>query len=207
MSTATETFVPPVVTGQEDWNAPGLSEKERYSLYLCSREWSVRKRAIRRRAGGVCERCKAAKMDHVHHRTYARKYNEPLDDLMAVCEPCHRFIHGWSDFDPAADAKLRDGQNNSAGRWKQFNAFVDKTMADLTRAEASVWMVLFREAKGPDRTSRAALDDIAKRVGVDRKTAWRAIGGLRRRKLITDVEKGGLNKGPSTYIVHPTPVA
>lgn len=78
------------------------NEKEKYQAYLCSREWSERKEAIRDRAGGMCERCSVNKMDAVHHLTYARKYNEELEDLQAICNPCHDFIHAKNLFDPVS---------------------------------------------------------------------------------------------------------
>lgn len=80
------------------WNIS--NERERYAAYLCSREWSVKKRAIHERAGGVCERCKRNPIDAVHHKTYARKYDERLEDLEANCNGCHEFTHGKSDIDP-----------------------------------------------------------------------------------------------------------
>jgi 5-methylcytosine-specific restriction endonuclease McrA len=39
-------------------------------------------------------------MDHVHHLTYARLFNEALTDLQGLCEPCHRFVHGLRRRDP-----------------------------------------------------------------------------------------------------------
>jgi hypothetical protein len=80
----------------------GPEERERYQRYLNSREWGVKKEAVRRRAGGVCERCKLNPVDLVHHLTYIRKYDERLEDLQAICQGCHDFIHGRSDHDPRA---------------------------------------------------------------------------------------------------------
>lgn len=80
--------------------------KEKYAAYLCSREWSVLKEAVKDRSGGACERCSSNPMDHVHHLTYARKYSEQLDDLQACCKACHEFIHGKSDSDPVHDRHL-----------------------------------------------------------------------------------------------------
>jgi hypothetical protein len=73
---------------------------EKYNRYLCGREWSLKKRAVKARCNGVCERCQDNPMHHVHHLTYARKYNERLDDLQGLCKGCHDFIHAFSDFDP-----------------------------------------------------------------------------------------------------------
>lgn len=75
-------------------------DREKYAAYLCSREWSVLKAAVHQRAGWRCERCGLNQIDAVHHLTYARKYHEELEDLQAICNPCHEFVHGKSDFDP-----------------------------------------------------------------------------------------------------------
>ena len=80
--------------------------KEKYAAYLCSREWSVLKEAVRYRSAGICERCSANLMDHVHHLTYARKYNEDLGDLQACCKACHEFIHGKDNADPVHDRHI-----------------------------------------------------------------------------------------------------
>lgn len=76
-------------------------DREKYQAYLCSREWALLRNAVRERCGGKCERCKVNEMDCVHHLTYARKYDERLDDLAGWCNSCHEFTHGKSDHDPA----------------------------------------------------------------------------------------------------------
>lgn len=75
--------------------------REKYQAYLCSREWSEIRERVRKRSGGICERCVTNRMDHVHHLTYERKYAERLDDLQAQCKPCHDFTHAKSNIDPA----------------------------------------------------------------------------------------------------------
>lgn len=76
-------------------------EKEKYAAYLCSREWGEKRSLVRERCGGRCERCFINKMSAVHHLTYIRKYGELIDDLQAMCKPCHDFTHGHSDTDPS----------------------------------------------------------------------------------------------------------
>lgn len=61
-----------------------MPEKERYQQYLCSREWAVLKEQVHKRSGGICERCGFHPLDRVHHLTYARKYKERLEDLVAA---------------------------------------------------------------------------------------------------------------------------
>ena len=85
-----------------DWKSISKDSKEKYSLYLCSREWGVLKEAVRERSGGICERCHCNPMQACHHLTYENKYEEKLEDLQAICQECHDFTHGKSDNDPAA---------------------------------------------------------------------------------------------------------
>jgi hypothetical protein len=84
-----------------DWRTI-TDDRERYKAYLCSREWAVLRNEVRKRCGGICERCKHREMECVHHLTYARKYEERMEDLAGWCNACHDFTHGKSDFDPAA---------------------------------------------------------------------------------------------------------
>lgn len=90
-------------------------------------------------------------------------------------------------------------------RFEVLNAFVDTSMANLMRSELAVWLVLCRDTK-PDGTARASFDDIARRAGIDRRSVTRAIGTLKRKKLLQVVRKGGLNRGPSTCRVFPYPM-
>lgn len=83
----------------QDWSSIA-GDREKYQAYLCSREWAEKREAVRKRAGDKCERCKVLPIDAVHHLTYARKYDEPLENLQAICRPCHDFTHGKSEFDP-----------------------------------------------------------------------------------------------------------
>lgn len=74
--------------------------KEKYNAYLCSREWAEKRESVRRRSKDMCERCRSRPMEICHHLTYARKYNETLEDLQSLCRACHEFTHGKTDRDP-----------------------------------------------------------------------------------------------------------
>jgi len=80
--------------------------KEKYQAYLCSREWSEKKEAVRKRSSGICERCRVYLMDAVHHLTYERKYAEQLSDLQEICRACHEFTHAKSQYDPRVFAPV-----------------------------------------------------------------------------------------------------
>jgi DNA-binding MarR family transcriptional regulator len=90
-------------------------------------------------------------------------------------------------------------------RFQILNAFVDGGMVGLSRAELAVWLVLYRDTKR-DGTARASLAELARRGGMDRQTASRAVGRLARRKMIQVISQGGLNRGPSVYRVFPYPM-
>ena len=74
-------------------------------------------------------------------------------------------------------------------------------MSELSRAEIAVWLILYRDSRdGKAKTSQA---DIARRAGINVRTARRAIERLQRRGLLSIVRRGGLRQGPSTYRAHP----
>ena len=39
----------------------------------------------------------------MHHVTYARRFDEPIEHLLAVCSPCHRALSDKADFPFAAE--------------------------------------------------------------------------------------------------------
>ena len=77
-----------------------LTTEDRQAYY-CSREWGLKKEEVKRRSGGLCERCRQHNAEAVHHKTYARLYNEELTDLWHLCRGCHDYVHGRSDVEPA----------------------------------------------------------------------------------------------------------
>lgn len=65
-----------------------------YRNYLNSFEWDQRRRKALYLANYRCELCGKAKPLQVHHLTYERIFNERASDLQAVCDQCHRRLHG-----------------------------------------------------------------------------------------------------------------
>jgi DNA-binding MarR family transcriptional regulator len=110
---------------------------------------------------------------------------------------------------------VSEGSNPPAGRktpkrvarlrFELLNAFVDSGMAELSRGELAVWLTLYRDTKR-DGTARTSLSDIARRGGMDRQTASRAVGRLGRRKMLQVLRRGSLKDGPSSYRVFPFPM-
>lgn len=64
-----------------------------YHEYLASPEWEARRETVLERDGHKCKVCESVEKLHVHHLTYERKFNEPLYDLVTLCELCHKIAH------------------------------------------------------------------------------------------------------------------
>ena len=86
------------------------------------------------------------------------------------------------------------------GRFAVLNSFIDIEMRKLTRAEAAVWFILYRDTK-PDGTARTGQTDLARRAGCDIRTVRRALDRLEEVGLVEVVRKGRLGSGPSRYRV------
>lgn len=77
---------------------PSVSKKEeykkKYQEYLKSPEWAAKRLMAFRTWGTTCQLCESSKNLQVHHRTYKNIFKELMEDLMIVCEACHKKIHG-----------------------------------------------------------------------------------------------------------------
>jgi hypothetical protein len=65
-----------------------------YRAYLASPEWAERRGRTLMLAGGTCQRCGQRRATEAHHLTYDRLGRERDQDLLALCGPCHRMLHG-----------------------------------------------------------------------------------------------------------------
>jgi DNA-binding transcriptional ArsR family regulator len=89
------------------------------------------------------------------------------------------------------------------GRFVALNKLVDCTLAELSRAEIAVWLVLYRDTR--DGSALASYDWIAPRAGVDRRNVGRALRRLQARGLVRVLRRGGLGRGASRYRVRGVP--
>ena len=71
------------------WN----SKRGRYIQYLNSDEWKKIRSLVLKRDENKCQKCKIKDAEEVHHKTYDNLYNENLEDLISVCQKCHKEIH------------------------------------------------------------------------------------------------------------------
>ena len=119
--------------------------------------------------------------------------------LPSVANDSHRYNQ---DHVYQNKAKKKPARRKTAGRFAEFNSFVDFTLAKLKRNELAVWFVLFRDTK-PDGTARTSQADLARRVGANIRTVQRAIRRLTDKGLLQVVYRGSLGCGASTYRVQP----
>lgn len=63
-----------------------------YSVYLQSQAWQAKRQLRLVKAKFKCEACGAKKALQVHHLTYARIFQEDVEDLMVLCELHHKAI-------------------------------------------------------------------------------------------------------------------
>lgn len=70
-----------------------LSAKS-YPEYIRSRQWKQRAAAMIARANFRCQRCGSPRALNVHHLTYAHLGDEWAEDLIVLCNSCHKKEHG-----------------------------------------------------------------------------------------------------------------
>ena len=71
-----------------------ISNYKKYNIdYLNSTEWKIKREKVLVRDNNLCQECKNKPAKVVHHKTYENVYNEPLEDLIALCHECHTEIH------------------------------------------------------------------------------------------------------------------
>jgi hypothetical protein len=102
----------------------------------------------------------------------------------------------------ATTGKAAEPKRKTTGdRFRILNAFVDCSLADLTRSEIAVWLILYRDTR--DGTVRGSQSNIARRAGLTVRGVQKALDKLTGRGLVRVIFKGGLNRGPSRYRVEP----
>lgn len=89
-----------------------------YEEYINSDTWKNRRLKILKRDGFKCQNCGSPIQLEVHHLRYPSVYGEePDDDLITLCDNCHRSLH-------AADAVRKQMQREPW--WERRNRWVNK---------------------------------------------------------------------------------
>lgn len=64
-----------------------------YREYLQTEHWQRLRITMLKRSRFHCQLCNAKGKLVVHHRTYERRGEELLQDLIVLCDPCHKKHH------------------------------------------------------------------------------------------------------------------
>jgi hypothetical protein len=99
------------------------------------------------------------------------------------------------------NAKRQADKQAAGERFRVLNNFLDFSLAELSRAEIAVWLILYRDTR--DGTASTGMADIARRAGCARRNVVRAVQKLEKRGLIQVVHRGGFRRGASRYRVKP----
>ena len=67
--------------------------KHSKSLYLKSKEWKEKRKKVLQRDNYRCKKCGSKTNLHIHHISYKNIGKEPLDDLVTLCDNCHKKLH------------------------------------------------------------------------------------------------------------------
>lgn len=97
------------------WHALLVSDAVAYEDYLASGEWRARREACMTRDDHTCRSC-GAPATEVHHLHYRRIGHEHLEDLVALCRPCHKRADHTRDPDGPAFRISRGGPRRGRGR-------------------------------------------------------------------------------------------
>lgn len=92
----------------------------------------------------------------------------------------------------------------AAARFGELNAFIDITMAGLTRAEVTTWFAMFRYVDSKKQTVSVSVRTIAERTGTSFQHVHKAIASLIDKGLLERLKTGGINSGSSVYRLRPT---
>lgn len=65
-----------------------------YSEYLATDHWKSLRRKRLRLSNSHCELCFKKDSLDVHHKTYERRGEEEMNDLIVLCRECHSTFHG-----------------------------------------------------------------------------------------------------------------
>jgi hypothetical protein len=92
-------------------------------------------------------------------------------------------------------------RRRSLERFGVLNGFVDFGVSGLSRSEVVTWLVIFRDTK-PNGLARTSLSDLARRGGMSRRQATRALRSLIGRGAVYVIKKGVVGKA-TLYSLYP----
>jgi DNA-binding MarR family transcriptional regulator len=89
-------------------------------------------------------------------------------------------------------------------RFQVLNDFVDHGLADLSRSEVAVYLILFRDTQ-PTGLARTSLTELARRGGMSERQASRALNKLIQRGAVHVIRKA-VGQRAAMYSLYPSDV-
>jgi len=80
-------------------------KKQEYYAYLRSPVWKEKRKFALQFYGNECGLCGNKHDLEIHHRTYKNIFKEPMEDLMILCETCHKRHHKNKIFKNGKDSQ------------------------------------------------------------------------------------------------------
>jgi hypothetical protein len=106
-----------------------------YSDLLKDRRWQRKRLEAMSSAQWLCQRCPSndnAIALHVHHMDYVpgrAPWEYELRELLVVCEPCHKELHGMRETDVELCILYQAiAEAHRTGRWNDMKEFADEAM-------------------------------------------------------------------------------
>jgi len=87
--------------------------KKKYNKYICSKAWGRKRKEAFAYHGRECAFCGKKHNLHVHHKNYKTLFDEDMDDLLVLCEPCHMKIHNRKSKKKPKKIKRKKGEVKS----------------------------------------------------------------------------------------------
>jgi DNA-binding MarR family transcriptional regulator len=96
---------------------------------------------------------------------------------------------------------MTQGRRYTLERFQVLNDFVDHGLADLSRSEIGVYLILWRDTK-PTGLARTSRTELARRGGMTERQASRALGALARRGAVHVIRKA-VGRRAALYSLYP----
>lgn len=91
------------------------SKFAKYTNYIQSTEWKIKRNLALIRDNNLCQRCKVKSAEEVHHLTYENLFCEKLEDLLSLCKVCHIEIHEKLDKEKTLEIRNKINENKVKG--------------------------------------------------------------------------------------------
>lgn len=101
------------------WSIRSVYGYGHYDDYLRSPEWRTLRQRVIDRDGGECVICGSRNNLRVHHISYEKGMDEEGDNLVTLCEDCHKKVHDIVDktFSPrTGERDVLNAAENELGR-------------------------------------------------------------------------------------------